>query len=209
MTPCPRAADPSRTVPDRMRDETSPTTVAGLLAAAGRGDRPALDRLFERVYPELRRLAHQVRHGRAGATLDSIALANEAYLKLAGGRPVAWRDRAHFLAVAARAMRQLLVDAARARLAAKRGGAEGWAVTLDDGAAAAPLRPAELVALDEALTRLAAAGARRAAVVEHRFFAGLTTEETAEVLGVSTATVERDWRAARAWLAVELGERHG
>ncbi|HSA55221.1 MAG TPA: ECF-type sigma factor [Gemmatimonadaceae bacterium] len=176
-----------------------------LLERAVAGDRPALDQVFERVYPELRRLAHQVRGGRGGDTLATTALAHEAYLKLVSGRPVTWQGRAHFFAVAARAMRQILVDAARARLADKRGAGE-WIVSLDDATVPAPVRAAELIALDEALSRLAAAAPRRALVVEHRYFAGLTTEETAGVLRISTATVERDWRAARAWLAAELSE---
>ncbi len=181
-------------------------TVTRLLEAAARGDRPALDRLFELVYPELRRLANRVRRGRAGETLSATALAHEAYLKLVGGQPVAWRGRAHFLAVAARAMRQVLVDAARRQLARKRGGGARRDVSLDDGGVPAPMRSDQLVALDEALTRLAETDPRRAAVVEHRFFAGLTAEETAAVLRVSIATVERDWRTARAWLSVELAE---
>lgn len=186
-----------------MTDDTSPTLTA-LLEAAAAGDRPALDRLFDHVYPELRRLASHLRAGRAGETLSATALVHEAYLKLASGSPVAWRGRAHFMAVAARAMRQILVDAARARLAGKRGGGAGANVSLDEGALAAPLRPERMLALDEALTRLENADPRRAAVVEHRYFAGLTARETAIVLDVSVATVERDWRVARAWLAVEL-----
>lgn len=180
-----------------------PRTVTQLLEAAAAGERTALDRVFERVYPELRRLARLVRAGRAGETLGTTALAHEAYLKLTGGA-TAWQGRAHFLAVAARAMRQIVVDAARRRLARKRGGF-GLATSLDDTAMAGPARAADVVALDEALTRLAAIAPRRAQVVEHRFFGGLTMEEIALVLQVSVATVERDWRAARAWLASELG----
>lgn len=181
-------------------------TVSRLLGQAAKGDRAALDRVFERLYPELRRLADHVRRGRAGETLNATALAHEAWFKLVGGRPVSWKDRAHFLAVAARAMRQVLVDDARARLAKRRGGAGRRDVSLDGDHLAAPLRPDRLIALDAALVRLAAVDPRRAAVVEYRFFAGLTAEEVAAVLDVSTKTVERDWRAARAWLAVELEE---
>ncbi len=184
---------------------TQESEITGLLRRAARGDRAALDQLFGRVYPELVRLARRVRRGRASETMSTTALAHEAYLKLTGGAAVAWQDRAHFFAVAARAMRQVLVDAARRRLAGKRGGALE-AVTLESIGAASPVRPDRLVALDDALARLAASDVRRAQVVEHRVFGGLTTEETATVLGVSTATVERDWRAARAWLAVELGD---
>jgi RNA polymerase sigma factor (TIGR02999 family) len=125
-------------------------------------------------------------------------------MKLVPAADIDWESRAHFLGVAARAMRQVLVDAARRRLAQKRGGGDDWLVTLDDRAHAAPIRPAELVALDAALEQLAELDPRRARVVEHRFFAGLTTRETAEVLGISTGTVERDWRAARAWLALAI-----
>lgn len=177
-----------------------------LLEAAAGGDRSRLDEVFARVYPELRRLAHVVRGGRAGETLATTALAHEAYLKLVPGGPVAWKGRAHFLAVAARAMRQVLVDAARSRLAGKRG-AGAWAVTFDEAVAEAPVRAEGVVALDEALERLAAAAPRRALVVEYRFFGGLTTEEIAAALGTSTATVEREWRTARAWLAAELAPR--
>jgi len=184
----------------------SKTSITALLEAAALGDGQAANELFTQIYPELRRLARQVRHGRAGETLNATALAHEAFMKLAGAGMVAWQGRAHFFAVAARAMRQILVDAARRRLALKRGGDADWHVSLDEASAAAPVRPAELVALDDALARMAALDPRRAAVVEHRFFGGLTLDETAEVLGVSTATVERDWRTARAWLAAELGE---
>jgi RNA polymerase sigma factor (TIGR02999 family) len=169
----------------------------------------AAQALFARVYAELRGLAHRVRGGRAGETLNTTALVHEAYLKLAGSGPVPWKDERHFFAVAARAMRQVLVDAARRRLAGKRGGGEPLALSYDDAVHASPIRPAELLALDEALERLAAFDVRRAQVVEHRMFAGLSTTETARLLGVSTGTVERDWRAARAWLSAELAEHRG
>jgi RNA polymerase sigma factor (TIGR02999 family) len=178
--------------------------VTVLLRAAAGGDPAAVDRLYAHVYPQFRRLARLVRRGRAGETLNTTALVHEAWLKLARGDIGAWRERAHFFAVAARAMRHVLVDAARRRIAHRRGGAAAFVITLDEAGPAAPVRAAELVALDDALTRLAAIAPRRAAVVEQRFFAGLTTDETAAVLDVSTATVEREWRAARAWLATEL-----
>jgi RNA polymerase sigma factor (TIGR02999 family) len=181
----------------------SDTTITALLREAAAGRSSAVDALFAHVYPELRRLARQVRSGRAGETLNTTALAHEAYLKLSGGHVVEWQERAHFFAVAARAMRQVLMDAARKRMAQKRGG-DGIAISLDDSVLGAPMRAAELVALDDALQRLAAFDPRRAAVVEHRFFGGLTMDEIATVLDVSTATVERDWRSARAWLATEL-----
>jgi RNA polymerase sigma factor (TIGR02999 family) len=167
---------------------------------------PVLDQLFGRVYDELRRLAHQVRGGRAGETLNTTALVHEAWLKLANADALHLKDRAHFFAVAARAMRQVVVDAARKQLAEKRGGDATMDVTLDEAMYAGPLRPARLVALDDALARLGALDPRRARVVEHRIFAGLTADETSALLGVSRPTVERDWRAARAWLAAELGD---
>lgn len=161
-----------------------------------------VDQLYERVYRQLKGLARRVRAGRAGETLNTTALVNEAWLKLSAG-PQAWRDRDHFFGVAARAMRQILVDSARRRMASKRGKGE-WLVSLDDALHQAPARPEQLLALDEALTRLAQVDPRRAQVVEQRYFAGLSVPETARVLGISTATVERDWRTARAWLALAL-----
>ncbi len=159
---------------------------------------------YERVYDQLKLLARRVRAGRAGETLNTTALVNEAYLKLAAGGRASWNDRAHFFALAARAMRQILVDSARRRMASKRGGRGEWLVSLDEGLHPAPVRPEQLIALDEALGRLAALDPRRAAVVEQRYFAGLSVPETARVLGISAATVERDWRTARAWLTMEL-----
>jgi RNA polymerase sigma factor (TIGR02999 family) len=173
-------------------------------AHRGGGRGAAIDELYGRVYDQLKKLARRVRAGRAGETLNTTALVNEAYLKLAAGSGVTWHDHDHFFAVAARAMRQILVDSARRRLAAKRGG--GWQVSLDETVHPAPIRAEELVALDEALDRLAAFDPRRAAVVEHRYFAGLTIPETARILGIAPATVERDWRTARAWLASGLKE---
>jgi RNA polymerase sigma factor (TIGR02999 family) len=174
-----------------------------LLRAARAGDPGALDALFTRVYDELRRLAHHVRRGRAGETLHTTALVHEAYIKLIPSADLGWESRAHFFAVAARAMRQVLVDAARRRVAEKRGGGDVL-VSFDERAHAQPARSEELLALDEALQRLTTLNDRWVRIVEHRFFAGLTAEETAAVMGVSLRTVEREWRAARAWLAVEL-----
>jgi RNA polymerase sigma factor (TIGR02999 family) len=169
--------------------------------------REAVPDLFARVYGELKALAHRVRTGRASETLDTTALVHEAYIKLSSSRPLPWNDEGHFFAVAARAMRQVLVDAARHRLAQKRGGGEPILLSYDDGLHAAPIKPDELVALDDALGRLASRDERRARVVEYRVFCGLSTIDTARLLGVSTATVERDWRTARAWLSAEvLGE---
>lgn len=202
-----------------------PGAVTALLRQAVAGDAGAFDRAFALVYAELRQLAAWMARGRAGGTLSSTALVHEVYLKLAPVQAVAReasddarhdegaasdgavrvRDRAHFLALAARAMRQVLVDAARERQAAKRGGGD-LVVTLDEAAAVAPMRAERLLVLDEALARLAALDARQARVVELRFFAGLDVEETASVLGISAPTVKRDWRAARAWLAAQLDD---
>ena len=175
-----------------------------MLRAAAGGDDRVLDTLFQVVYGELQGLAHRVRAGRAGETLNTTALVHEAYIKLVPAAEITWQDRAHFFGVAARAMRQILVDAARKRMTDKRGGGGQWAVTLEEQAHAAPVRAAELVALDEVLTRLAALDERQAQIVEQRFFGGLTAMETAEVLQVSEATVNRVWRVARAWLRREL-----
>jgi RNA polymerase sigma factor (TIGR02999 family) len=180
--------------------------VTALLQAASDGDEHALEQLFTRVYDELAYLARRVRGGRASDTLDTTALVHEAFIKLAPSMDGEWQGRAHFFAVAARAMRQILVDAARRQLAQKRGGSRRWLVTFDNDAHAAPVRPDELLALDDALQRLASIDPRRARVVEHRFFAGMSTRETALLLGVSTGTVERDWRAARAWLSTQIVE---
>jgi RNA polymerase sigma factor (TIGR02999 family) len=162
------------------------------------------DPLFARVYESLKGLAHTVRRGRAGDTLSTTALVHEAFLKLSDSDGASWKDEAHFFAAAARAMRQILIDAARRDVALKRGGAEAKLVSYDDATHAAAIRPEELVALDTALERLSVVDERRARVVEYRVFAGLSTAETAALLGISTGTVERDWRAARAWLSSEI-----
>ncbi|MBA2244818.1 MAG: sigma-70 family RNA polymerase sigma factor [Gemmatimonadetes bacterium] len=177
--------------------------ITGLLRSAGTGDREALDTLFARVYGQLRELAHWVRRGRAGETMSTTALVHEAYLKLVPGSGLEVRDRAHFFAVAAHAMRQVLMDAARRELSEKRGGG-ALLVTFDAAADVAPMRPERLLALDAALKRLAELDERQARVVEYRFFAGLSIEETAEVMDVSIATVKRDWQVARAWILTEL-----
>lgn len=180
--------------------------VTALLHAAVGGDRAVLDALFKHVYDELRRLASRVRGGGAGQTLCTTALVHEAYLKLVPSAEIDWRGRAHFFGVAARAMRQILIDAARRRAREKRGGPDSWTVTFDESEHAVPVRATELLTLDQALNRLAALDARQARVVEQRFFAGLSVPETAAVLGVSEATVHRDWRVARAWLRGQLSE---
>lgn len=181
--------------------------VSGMLPPydASPGDDPLVGDLFTDVYRELRRLAHRVRGGRAGETLNTTALVHEVYLKLVASGSLHIKSRAHFMSVAARAMRQILVDTARSQLAQKRGGA-ALLVSLDESAHAQPMVAQEMLALDEALRKLEDEDPRRARVVEHRLFVGLTPDESADVLGVSRPTVDRDWRAARAWLAVELAE---
>ncbi len=177
--------------------------LAETLKGVAAGDSDALERLLPVLYQELRRLAAGFLRGeRAGHTLQPTALAHEAYLRLAG-RQIAWQGRHHFMAVAARAMRSVLVDHARRRNAAKRGGGEA-AVTLDTGMLAADARPVAFDDLDDALTDLARLSERQARVVELRYFGGLSVEEAAEVLGVAPATVKRDWATARAWLYREL-----
>jgi RNA polymerase sigma-70 factor (ECF subfamily) len=190
---------------------TNSDDVTALLKAWSQGDASALDRLTPLLYDELRRLAHAYmrQERRAGQTLQTTALVNEAYLRLVDVTSVAWQDRAHFLAVAARAMRRVLVDAARTRASWKRGGHEArvehsTAIDFDQFPGVHANRAAEVCRLDDALNALAEMDARRAQVIELRFFGGLSVEETAEVLTVSPQTVMRDWRIARAWLAREL-----
>ncbi|HEX5577525.1 MAG TPA: ECF-type sigma factor [Gemmatimonadaceae bacterium] len=177
------------------------TDTEGLLRGARAGDKEALDALFTLAYEELRRIARKVRDDR-NATLSTTALVHEAYLKLIPSSLPA-NDAAHFKLLIARAMREVLIDAARRRTATKRGGGD-LAVTLDDTLQASPLKAAELLELHEALEELSRLDPRRASVVECRFFGGLDIDETAEALNLSTATVKRDWRVARAWLAHTL-----
>lgn len=194
-----------------MEDPGARGEVTVLLGEIGAGDAAAADRLMPLVYAELRSLANgYLARERAGHTLQPTALVHEAYIKLVGGadggaRP-GFSGHAHFLAAAAIAMRRLLTDHARRRNTEKRGG--GWKrVTLDRAAAERSWADVDLVELDEVLDRLGALNERHAMIVQHRFFGGMTSEQTAEVLGVSLSTVERDWRAARAWLSAQLGER--
>lgn len=177
------------------------TDTEGLLRGARAGDKEALDALFTLAYEELRRIARKVR-GDRNATLSTTALVHEAYLKLIPSSLPA-NDAAHFKLLIARAMREVLIDAARRRTATKRGGGD-LAVTLDETLQASPLKAAELLELHEALEELSRLDPRRASVVECRFFGGLDIDETAEALSLSTATVKRDWRVARAWLAHTL-----
>jgi RNA polymerase sigma factor (TIGR02999 family) len=179
---------------------SSPKSVTQLLIEWRDGDETALDRLIPLVYDEMRRLArYYMRRERPGHTLQTAALINEAYIRLADHKGMRWQNRAHFYAVAAQAMRRVLVDHARSRQYTKRGGAASI-VELDQAAIVAQEQAAEIVALDEALNDLAAIDPRQSKVVELRYFGGMSVEETAEVLGVSGVTVMRDWRAAKAWL---------
>jgi len=181
------------------------TDVTLLLQRWSDGERAAFNELIPLVYEGLRRIAHErLRDERAGLSLNTTALVHDAYLKLVDLRRARFRDRAHFLAMASRVMRRLLVDHARARRAAKRG---GGVATLDlmEGLEISDERADALTDLDEALERLAGVDSRRSQMLEHRYFGGLSLEETAEVLNVSLATAKRDLRFARAWLAAELG----
>jgi RNA polymerase sigma-70 factor (ECF subfamily) len=176
-----------------------------MLEKWGDGDEDALNALFPIVYAELRRqAARHFRRERAGHTLQPTALIHEAYVRLIDQRRVRWQNRAHFFAVAAQLMRRILVDHARGRLRAKRGGTAAH-VTLDDALALATNGlDLDALALDDALTRLAALEPRQSRVVELRYFSGLSIEETAAVLGVSPATVKHDWSISRAWLRREM-----
>jgi RNA polymerase sigma factor (TIGR02999 family) len=188
----PRGADDSR------------AAVTDLLAAWRTGNEQALHQLMPLVYDELRRIARRhLRRERAGLTIQATALVNEAYVRLLDAQRVQWRDRAHFFAMASRLMRRVLVDHARARLAAKRGGG-GTRVTLDDVPEPASDPAPDLLALDDALETLATVDARKARVVELRVFGGLTVEETATALDISPDTVGRDWNFAKSWLRREL-----
>jgi RNA polymerase sigma factor (TIGR02999 family) len=161
------------------------------------------------VYDELRHLAaHYMRRERTGHTLQPTALVNEVYLRLVGGKEIHWQNRSHFFALAATQMRRILVDRARARRYQKRGGG-ATRFPLDEAVDVAEMRADDLVSLDDALTALAAFDERKSRVIEMRFFAGLSVEETAEVLRVSPETVKRDWRIARLWLRRELDARQG
>ena len=181
--------------------------VTQLLDALNRGEDDALDRLFPLVYAELRRLAGQVRRGPSMETLNTTALVHEAYLRLADGALADFEGRSHFLGVAAKAMRHVLVDHARKRHAKKRGG-DLARIDLTDAAslAGAPERDGAVLALDRALEHLAELDERKARVVECRFFGEMSVEETSAALGISTATVKRDWRMAQAWLYRALAE---
>ena len=181
--------------------------ITQLLLAWNAGEEQALDRLMPLVQKELHQLAHRyMARERLGHPLQTSALVNEAYLRLIDSSRVRWQNRAHFFAVSAQLMRRILVDVARARKKLKRGG-DAIHVSLDEAMSVSSEPGADLIALDEALTTLAAFDERKSKVVELRFFGGLTIEETAEVLKVSTMTVMRDWRLAKIWLLRELEKK--
>jgi RNA polymerase sigma factor (TIGR02999 family) len=187
----------------------SASEITNLLHKARNGDKAAMDHLLPLIYGQLKSLAHhQLLNERSAHTLNTTALVHEAYVKLVGTVEMEWKSRAHFLAVASQAMRRILIDYARARLAEKRGGNE-VRVTLKEEEHGLNLRSEELVALDSALERLKALDERQFQVVEYHFFGGLTYDEIAEVLSISEATVRRDWRMARAWLSQKLGGKQG
>lgn len=181
--------------------------ITSLLLEWNGGNREALDRLIPLVHDELHRLAHHYMSGeRAGHLLQTTALVNEAYLRLIDSSRVQWRSRAHFFAVSAQLMRRILVDIARARQKLKRGG-EALLAPLEEAATVSGGRPVDLIALDIALSKLAGFDERKSRVVELRYFAGLSVEETAEVLEVAPITVMRDWDLAKVWLLRELSGR--
>jgi RNA polymerase sigma-70 factor (ECF subfamily) len=190
---------------DTMADTASADTTQ-LLRAWADGDSQALQQLTPRVYRELRRMAGRLlQNERPGRTLQSTDLVHEVYLRLVNARQVEWQHRAHFFAISATLMRRILLDRARRRAAAKRGG-KGEPLDLDKTADLAQTQARQVVALDDALTALAEVDPRKARIVELRFFGGLSVKETAEVVKVSSDTVMRDWKLARAWLLTELSQ---
>src|SRR5262249_26822131 len=187
----------------------SPEEITGLLQAWRTGNRDALDKLVPMVYDDLRRIAHRyIRRQAPGQTLQTTAVVHEAYMRLAGQDDVAWQNRAHFYGVCAQVMRSLLVDRARARRAAKRGGGQ-YKVSVVDDVASSSNRDIDIVALDDALQRLAAMDPRKARIVELRYFGGLTVEEAASFLDLSAITIKREWLKAKAWLYNELRQESG
>jgi len=186
-------------VPDASGDVTA------LLGQLPADNQDVAGQLVPLIYDELPRIAGaHIRRERAGHTLQATAVVHEAYLRLAGEREIQWQNRAHFFAIAARAMRQVLLDYARQRHAGKRGGEGAQKVEIDVGLLAGENRIEDIVALDEVVTRLSALDQQRGRIVELRFFAGLSVEETAEAMGISDSTVKREWRLAKAWLHREL-----
>jgi len=187
----------------------TPENVTQLLIGWSKGDKEALDKLLPLVYNELhRQAAAYLRRERAGHTLQTTALIHEAYVRLVDQKNVHWQNRAHFFGIAAQLMRRILVDHARTKKRVKRGGSD-IRVSLSEVTIKAAARDLDIVALDEALERLALIDEQQSRIVELRFFSGLTVEETAEVLGISPATVKRDWSMAKAWLHREISGEVG
>ena len=180
----------------------TPPDVTALLREASAGNLAAFDQLYTLVYDELRRMARSVRNQRV-STINTTALVHEAYIKLAGGRIPEWKNRLHFFRIAARAMRQVLITAVEKRMTAKRGGGQ-FTVQFDEALHSTQVQPEALLALEETLKQLETVDPRQARIVECRFFAGLSIEETGAALGISESSVKRDWRTARAWLGQAL-----
>jgi RNA polymerase sigma-70 factor (ECF subfamily) len=181
-----------------------------LLAQLREGNQDAANQLIPLIYAELRRMAGAyMQRERPGQTLQATALVHEAYLRLVDGQQGPWQNRAHFFAIAAHTMRQVLVDHARRRQAGKRGGTSARKVAIDVDLLIAPDRLEDIIAIDEALERLAAIDPRQSRLIELRFFVGLNVEEVAEVMGISPITVKREWRSAKAWLHRELDGKEG
>lgn len=179
--------------------------VTFLLTQLRQGSQEAANRLVPLIYSELRRMAGAYMRGeRPGHTLQATALVNEAYMRLVGGQPVEWQNRAHFFATAAHTMREVLLDYARRVRADKRGGSDARRVEIDEALCIVPDKLEDVIAIDEALERLDRIDPRQSRIVELRFFAGLNVEETAEVMGVSPKTIKREWRSAKAWLHREM-----
>jgi RNA polymerase sigma factor (TIGR02999 family) len=193
-----------RSPPGKLEMPQVPQNVTQLLIGWGKGDKEALDKLVPIVYDELRRqAAGYLRRERVGHTLQTTALIHEAYLRLVDQKNVQWQNRAHFFGIAAQLMRRILVDHARTKKRAKRGGSD-IRVSLNEATLTTQGQDLDIVALDEALEHLAEIDEQQSKIVELRFFSGLTVEETAEVLGISPATVKRDWSMAKAWLHREI-----
>jgi len=197
---------PTLLIQDRRGNQmdSAAENVTALLAELTRGNPEAADKLVPLVYDELKRLARgYMRHERPDHTLQTTALVHEAYLRLVRQRSMSWQGRAHFFGIAAQLMRRILIDHARGHLRARRGGAKE-VLPLEEALVFSPERSYQLVKLDEALERLSKLDARQGKIVELRFFGGMSTEETAELLGTSPRTVKRDWALAKAWLHGEL-----
>lgn len=195
--------------PARHMAGNSTGEITKLLIKARGGDKSAIDELLPLVYGYLKSQAHhQLQNERTAHTLNTTALVHEAYVKLVGSKEMEWQNRAHFLAVAAQAMRRILIDYARARLAEKRGGHE-TKITLKEDEHGKEFQSEELLVLDMALDKLKTLDQRQFQIVEYHFFGGLTYDDIAEVLSISEATVRRDWRMAKAWLSQQLGGKQG